>query len=94
MQQPYEIKLFDVVQVIATSPGGYLRDVVKTGIPLDKDLVVIEIGVEYDNMSRKRTFYVCAEPEYPFGEYYAYVDDIYEVNHPPEIFYTAENPYV
>jgi hypothetical protein len=89
----YEIKLFDTVQVICVDQWGHLKDILKTGIPMDEDLVVIEIGTDYDNMGRARTFYVCAEPEYPFGEYYAYVGDIYEINHPPEVFHTAADIY-
>lgn len=89
----YEIKLFDTVQVIAVHPDGYLRDILKTGIPMDQDLTVIEINKELNNMGRFVTYYVVAELDYPFGEYYAYADDIYEVNHPPEVFYTARDPY-
>lgn len=86
----YDIQMFDWVKVIDVAPDGYLRDVLKTGIPSDTALQVIEI-YHHERWSWR---YVVAETEYPFENYEVSGDDIYEVNHPPEVFYEQRNPYV
>lgn len=86
MVNKYEIQMFDIVRVDCVDSGGYLRDVVKTGIPLDEDLVVIEIYHDY----RFGWRYVVGEGSYPFETYHVGENDIYEVNHPPEVFYVAK----
>ncbi|AXN57948.1 hypothetical protein [Acinetobacter phage ABPH49] len=63
-----------------------MRDVVKTGVPLDEDLVVVEI---YHDI-RFGWRYVVGEGSYPFDVYDVGEREIYEVNHPPEVFHVAK----
>lgn len=80
----YEIKLFDTVKCICVDEYGNLRDIVRTGIPLEDPLTVVEIDVRRNNQGEDIKFYICAQTEYPFYEFTAYVEDIYEIHNPPE----------
>lgn len=85
----YDIQMFDKVRIIEVDQNGWLRDVLKTGVPSNQDLVVIEIY----HHERWGWRYVVGESDYPFDSYDVGEEDIYEVNHPPEVLYVAKDIY-